>query len=399
MPVTTHADPLAQRIVRLREAVAATGLRHLAVEVASGPDLVAALRALRPLDASVVVVGPTVTASALAELRPQAVLNVASGRIRPTGEDGRPTGAAQGGLWIFSSGTTGTPTPTYWPWPELTRGADWETAHRDERWGIGYAPFTYAGVEAVSQALGRAASIDFLTPTDLAAGTGARYDVVAGTPSFWRMAALHRGTDEARPRVHTVSMGGEPVDAQLLRLIESAFAPQRVLQFYASTELGRIATVSDGLPGLPLSVLDGYGPTGKALAVRDGELLLSPAPGAPYLPTGDEAAIHGGRLHILGRRGEVINVGGVKVVPGHVARLLQEHPDVVAVRVYPVRSSVLGAVVGADVVTPPGSDRDLVVQRVKAHARRVLAPAEQPRRVTVVDQLPMAPSGKAARGE
>ena len=58
-----------------------------------------------------VVVGPTVTASALAELRPQAVLNVASGRIRPAEEGGRPSDAGSGGLWIFSSGTTGTPTP------------------------------------------------------------------------------------------------------------------------------------------------------------------------------------------------------------------------------------------------------------------------------------------------
>ncbi|MEU7935359.1 class I adenylate-forming enzyme family protein [Micromonospora echinofusca] len=397
--MATSDDLSGQRIARLRDAVATTGLRHLAVEVTAGPDLVVALRALRPLDASVVVVGPTTAASALAELCPQAVLDVTTGRIRPTEHADQGAGGRPGGLWIFSSGTTGTPTPTYWPWPDLSRGVDWDTVHGDERWGIGYAPFTYAGVEAVSQALGRAGRVDFLTPTDLAAGTGARYDVVAGTPSFWRMAALHRGTDEARPQVHTVSMGGEPVDAHLLRLIESAFAPQRVLQIYASTELGRIATVTDGLPGLPLSVLDGYGQTGKALAVRDGELLVSSAPGAPYLPTGDAAVVRDGRLHVLGRRGEVINVGGVKVVPGHVARLLQEHPEVVAARIYPVRSSVLGAVVGADIVTLPGTDRDLVVQRVKAHARLVLAPAEQPRRVTVVDEIPMALSGKAARGE
>ncbi|MEN3610640.1 class I adenylate-forming enzyme family protein [Plantactinospora sp. ZYX-F-223] len=398
MSVVTREDLLRRRGARLRAAVAATGLRHLAVEVTAGTDLVVALCALRPLDASVVVVGPTIAASALAALRPQAVLDVAGGRIRHTGAADPGRGERPGGLWIFSSGTTGTPTPTHWRWHDLARGVDWDTVDGDERWGVGYAPFTYAGVEAVSQALGRAARIDFLAPTDLAAGTGARYEVVAGTPSFWRMAALHRGTDAARPRVDTVSMGGEPVDASLLRLVGAAFAPRRVLQIYASTELGRIATVTDGLPGLPLSVLDGYGPAGKALAIRDGELLVSPGPGAPYLPTGDAATIHDGRVHVLGRRGEVINVGGTKVVPGHVARLLQEHPEVVAARVYPVRSSVLGAVVGADIVTLPECDHDAVVQRVKAHARRVLAPAEQPRRVTVVDQIPMTLSGKAVRG-
>ncbi|GIJ32870.1 AMP-binding protein [Micromonospora sediminimaris] len=398
MPVSLCDDQISSRVARLRAAVAAAGLRHLAVNVTAGADLVVALRALRPLDVSVVLVGPTTAAPALAHLRPQALLDVGEERIRRITEaDGEP-GGRPAGVWIFSSGTTGTPTPTHWSWHELSRGADWLDAAGGERWGVGYSPSTYAAVAAVSQALGRAAHVDFLTPTEFATRAAAHYDVVAGTPSFWRMAALHLGTESARPRIDTVSMGGEPVDASLLRLIRAAFTPRRVLQIYASTELGRIATVTDGLPGLPCSVLDGYGPEGKALAIRDGELLVSSGPGAPYLPTGDLAAVHDERVHILGRQGDVINVGGTKVVPGHVARLLQEHPDVAAARVYAVRSSVLGAVVGVDIVTRSENDPDVVVQRVRAYARRVLSPPEQPRRFAVVDQLAVATSGKAARG-
>ncbi|QMU78286.1 acyl--CoA ligase [Streptacidiphilus sp. PB12-B1b] len=219
--------------------------------------------------------------------------------------------------------------------------------------------------------------------------------MVAATPSFWRMTGILAARGGRRPRpVGTVSTGGEPVDDPLLDLIRTVVAPDRIVQIFGTTEIGSLLSVTDGRSGLPAALMGRRLPGGGAFEVQDGRLLVSPAEGQPFHRTGDLVRLCAGRVQLIGRDQSVINVGGQKVPPHLVRTALERHPRVLAARVYAVRSPVLGQVVGADVVASDDTDPAALAADVKAYARERLAPYEVPRRVRVVHELRLAPSGK-----
>jgi acetyl-CoA synthetase len=105
-----------------------------------------------------------------------------------------------------------------------------------------------------------------------------------------------------------------------------------------------------------------------------------------------------GSLWFVGRADDVITSAGHLIGPFEVETVLAQHPDVVAAGVYGVPDSDVGEVVHACVVArDPHGDPFELARSVRAHARRLLGPAIAPRRITVVDELPVTTSGKVMR--
>jgi acyl-coenzyme A synthetase/AMP-(fatty) acid ligase len=389
----------------VRSRIAGTGRAAVLAPVRTGGQLVTVLLAARGLRRDIAVLGPEVAPGELPAVADCVLeLDVASGAVEvsscpPGGAAGSGSGpgAPAGGLWVFSSGTAGRPVATRWSWPALTRAGAWAPRESGERWAIGYAPYGFAGIQATCQALGRAGGIEFVRPDQLAGTRDAGpLDVVTGTPSFWRMAAIHaRRTGEPPRPIGTASTGGEPVDASLLELLRTTFRPGRVKQIFATTELGTVVQVDDGLPGLPLELCGRRLPGGAAYLVRGDRLVVSAAPGRPFAQTGDLVRVADGRVHVLGRDNLVINVGGHKVDPAAVTRILHEHPRVLAARTYAIPSPVLGSVVAVDVVVR-GEPAPAIVDELKRYARGRLAPHQRPRRIRLTAELAVARSGKVS---
>jgi acyl-coenzyme A synthetase/AMP-(fatty) acid ligase len=388
----------------LRDRLAGCRATRIAAEVHTGGQLVTTLLAARALEVDVVLCGPRDTDEAVAELQPDFRIstdprNPSSAMLQgPLREPGnRRAAAVRAGLWVFSSGTTGSPKATHWNWDEMTRGAKWQPEVQNERWGIGYAPFTFSGVSATCQALGRAQLLLYLTPGDLGRPGRAfeALDVVAATPSFWRMASILKQRNQlgARP-IRTVCMTGEPVDQSLLDMIRSSFSPDRIRQLFGSTELGAILSVDDEKAGIPRKMLNRRLPGGPELQVRGDLLVVSKRPGDPFLPTGDQVEVTADRIYIRGRTANSINVGGLKVDPVIVSHVMQQYPGVLAARAYAVHSQVTGSVVGVDVVLDGSRDPEEMIMELKRHAKSTLQPHQSPRRIRIVDNLPVDPSGK-----
>ncbi len=115
-----------------------------------------------------------------------------------------------------------------------------------------------------------------------------------------------------------------------------------------------------------------------------------------FLDTGDLARIDAdGFVWIEGRSGDVINRGGNKVFPDHVADALRLVPGVVDAGVVGVPDERLGAVPVAFVVT----DRDVADDELRAVCRQHLAPYKVPVVFHRVDALPRTEVGKLRRGE
>ncbi|MBX7168067.1 MAG: acyl--CoA ligase [Pirellulales bacterium] len=97
-----------------------------------------------------------------------------------------------------------------------------------------------------------------------------------------------------------------------------------------------------------------------------------------------------GGLHLHGRESEVINVGGLKVIPVEVEEVLAALPGVMDVKVYAGQDRNGRQFVKAALVTDPQVDE----ARVRAYCDAELVYYKRPRTVVLTDRLPRTPSGK-----
>ena len=91
-----------------------------------------------------------------------------------------------------------------------------------------------------------------------------------------------------------------------------------------------------------------------------------------------------GRYYFAGRRGGVINVGGLKIHPEEVEAVINRHPAVRLSRVSGRRNPITGAIVIAEVVLDDGEDRDKVQNEILRDCRASLKPFQVPAMVRVV---------------
>src|SRR6185312_9196530 len=117
----------------------------------------------------------------------------------------------------------------------------------------------------------------------------------------------------------------------------------------------------DGLEGFPVSYVGRPGPV--EMKVVDGVLhVRSPRTASRYVGssealtddgwvnTGDMLELRGDRYYFAGRRGGIINVGGLKINPEEVEAVINRHPGVALSRVSGRRNPITGAIVVAEVV-------------------------------------------------
>ncbi len=170
--------------------------------------------------------------------------------------------------------------------------------------------------------------------------------------------------------------------------------------------------VDDGLEGFPARLIGGGGEVD--IKVLDGSLRVRSAraascyvgAGAPpledadgFIDTGDLVEQRGERCYFIGRRGGIINVGGLKVHPEEVEAVINRHPDVQASLVRSRRNLIAGSIVIADAVLRAGAtDRATEVKcEILAACREALANYKIPAAIRFVAVLDVAPTGKSVR--
>ncbi|MFW5947067.1 MAG: class I adenylate-forming enzyme family protein [Gemmatimonadota bacterium] len=239
-------------------------------------------------------------------------------------------------------------------------------------------------------------------------------DVVPGPPPDPLRAVLLGGAAASPALLARAADRGWPVLATY-GLTEAC--SQATTQRYATVNRGE-AGAGPPLPGVELRIGDD-----GAILLR-GPILFSGylPPGAdPFLddgwfPTGDRGRLdEDGNLHVLGRRADRIVTGGENVDPIEVEQALERLPAVRRACVFGAPDAGWGEVVVAAVVPEPApavgaasaehtaseadaETLDAVLDQVRG-LRDVLAPFKRPRRVAVLDELPLNPNGKVDRAE
>ncbi len=115
-----------------------------------------------------------------------------------------------------------------------------------------------------------------------------------------------------------------------------------------------------------------------------------------WLRTGDMARrASDGFLHLADRKKDIVITGGFNVWPKEVEDALLDHPDVAQAAVVGAPDEKWGEIVVAYVVTKPG--RSPSAEALAAHCLTLLADYKKPRRLHIVDSLPLTPVGKISR--
>jgi len=207
-----------------------------------------------------------------------------------------------------------------------------------------------------------------------------------------------------------ITYGTEPMPESLLHRIKEALPNVSLLQTFGTSETGISQTVSRASD----STLIKFEGSESEYKIVEGELWIrSKNQVLGYLNhamdrftedgwfrTGDlvEEA-EDGFIKIIGRREDLINVGGEKVTPSEVESVLLEISEVIDCLVYGEENAITGQNVAAKIVA--GKDQDLkqLKRAIKKHCRAKLSAYKVPARISFIDQTTFSARFKKTRGE
>jgi acyl-coenzyme A synthetase/AMP-(fatty) acid ligase len=323
--------------------------------------------------------------------------------------------------WLMlTSGTSGAPKIVGHTLEGLTGAIVADNPHAAAAvWATFYDIRRYGGLQIFLRAIVGGGSMVLSQPGEAIADHVARLRQhgvthISGTPSHWRKLLMSGSASDFSPRY--VRLSGEIADQAVLDGLSAAFPQASIGHAYASTEAGVGFAVNDGREGFPAELIGGDR-GGVEMKVEDGSLRIRSkrtahayigAHAAPltdadgFVDTGDMVELRGDRYHFVGRRGGIINIGGLKVHPEEIEAVINRHPQVRMSRARSRRSPITGAVVVADVVMADGSDAGResdIRDTILADCRASLASHKVPAVIRFVAALDVTPAGKLARSD
>jgi long-chain acyl-CoA synthetase len=234
--------------------------------------------------------------------------------------------------------------------------------------------------------------------------------IFPGMPLFYQ-AFCEMEDVPALPKLRLCISAGAPLAVTVARQFRQKFK-MPIHSFYGASECGGICYDRDGtnelegfvgppMKGVDLEMID---PTTSASQI----FVRSDAVGDGYFPESDEAKLSGGcfvpddllsrtanGFRVVGRVSDIINVAGKKVNPEEVEAHLLRCSGVRQAVVFGRASALRNEEVAACVVASPGlSEADLL-----EFCRGRLSSWQVPKRIFIVDSIPVNERGKISRRE
>ena len=195
--------------------------------------------------------------------------------------------------------------------------------------------------------------------------------------------------------LQTITYGTEVMPASILERMHAVFPDIRLLQTYGLSEVGILRSKSRSSDSLWVKV----GGEGFETRVVDGMLeikaesamlgyLNAPSPFTEdgWFITGDAVEVDGDYLRILGRKSELINVGGEKVYPAEVESVLQTMAGVGDAAVSGEKHAITGHIVVARVQLTTDEALPDFKKRMRRFCADKLARYMIPQKVELVEQ-------------
>jgi acyl-CoA synthetase (AMP-forming)/AMP-acid ligase II len=320
---------------------------------------------------------------------------------------------------ILTSGTAGKPKAARHTWQSLGRPARRREESCAPRWLQTYKPNLYAGLQVLLQCFVNYGTLyvpgEGWEPSEIARWVAEnRIEYISATPSYWRRLLLFSEPTALKAMNPVqITLGGEVIDQAILDSLKRHFPQTRIVHIYATTELGRCFSVTDGLQGFPKKLLDNPSADGVEMRIRNGELFVRSANAMagydPYscqtslegdwVATGDLVTVAGNRVVFTGRKTDMINVGGNKVHPIEVEQVIRSVPGVCDVRVFGKRSSISGMLVACEIVSDQTQGHPELQESVRRICQARLAAFQRPCLIEIVNRIELSGAQKTIRNE
>lgn len=221
-----------------------------------------------------------------------------------------------------------------------------------------------------------------------------RANLLPTTPTFLGMliaSGLWKEYDLSSIRL--VTYGAEPMPPATLKRMREILPNAEFKQTYGLSELGVLRSASPdpgslwlkvGGEGFETRIIQGL------LHIRSASNMLgylnapSPIDEEGWMNTGDLVEEREGLIRFLGRRSEIINVGGQKVLPTEIEDVLLEAEGIVGAVVRGVAHPLLGQAVVAQIALTHDEDSKELAERLRAYCRARLQKYKIPMRFEIV---------------
>jgi acyl-CoA synthetase (AMP-forming)/AMP-acid ligase II len=291
------------------------------------------------------------------------------------------------GIIFFSSGTTGRPKAILHDFSSfLERYAEPRPAIR----ALNFLLFDHAGgINTMLHTLFNRGVV--IVPSDRTPESIAEdlvvhdVELLPATPTFLRMMLLSGIFETMKfPSLRVVTYGTEKMDQGTLDRLCAALPAVDFRQTYGLSELGVFRVMSKSRDSLWMKI-GGKGITPRivdgVLHIRSENRMLGYLNADdPFVDgwydTGDVVETDGEFIRIVGRKTEVLNVGGLKILPGEIERVALMHPGVLRAKAYGVPNPLTGQHIEIICEPAPGAelDRRALMTHFRAHLQKQLCP-------------------------
>ena len=310
--------------------------------------------------------------------------------------------ANHAGLVLFSSGTSGAPKAMLQNFSILL--GTYQSRHENSLTILSLLGFDHIG--GINTLFGGLASGSLMVIPESRAPEHIisvikkhRVTVLPSTPTFLNLlllASSHRLGDLASLRL--ITYGTEPMPEALLTRLRKALPSVRLIQTFGTSETGILKTESPDVDSNYLRIND---PNVEWKIVNDELWLRTPTQIHGYLNasnekftkdgwfmTGDKVEVGpNNTIRILGRTGEMINVGGEKLMPTEVESVILSIPGVVDCRVFGEKNAMVGQTVVADIVAQDAQSWETLRALIRQTCRQALSAYKVPTRLNLVTAI------------
>jgi acyl-coenzyme A synthetase/AMP-(fatty) acid ligase len=225
-----------------------------------------------------------------------------------------------------------------------------------------------------------------------------RVNVLSSSPTFLNLLLLsetYKHFDLSSLQI--IGFGAEQMPEFLFRRLKELFPGVRLQQKFGTSETNAIRVRNHATDDLYMKIKD----PNISYKIIDNELWLkSSTQILGYLNASSDNIAEGwfktgdiveenedGYFRIVGRKNEIINVGGEKVFPGEVENAILQVKDVKDCIVYGEKNVITGETVIAEVVIKPGIEADLMKKQIREHLVKVLDVYKRPAKIKFVENI------------
>ena len=234
-----------------------------------------------------------------------------------------------------------------------------------------------------------------------------KVELLPTSPTFLNLLLLSKAYIKYKINsLKCITYGTEPMPENTLKRLNNLFPKIKFQQTYGLSEVGILRSKSESSNSLWVKI----GGEGfktrikkKLLEIKADSAMLgylnapNPFTKDGWFKTGDEVVKKNGYIKILGRKSEIINVGGEKVYPQEIENVIIEDEQISDVMVYAEKNMIIGNIVCAKITVDKKVEDKKFINDLKKRCSKKLEHYKIPMKIEIEKDIKFNPRFKKNR--